>query len=263
MLKKTISVWFLVLGLIGALASPLEAVTTTSGGIATSLGGTTGWDYVGSVNGASGVYLGDFDGSYWVISAAHVSAGTFTLGGYTYSYVADTSTQLTTGSSGVDVILYQISGDTEALAYLDSLTNLTISSTPLMNGTDVTLVGNGGGKSSGTNFIAGHITDLTTLSGYAYAGKGIYTLDANGVGVTGGDSGGGVFITGSSVLAGIMSAQGSSDDVPIAMIAVDLSAYYGQIMGILTASTIPEPSVFTLLAGGVGFFITLTRRRRI
>src|ERR1700734_1830127 len=53
--------------------------------------GVTGWDYVGTVNDASGVYLGNG----WVLTAGHVGAGTFVLGSgpaagtYYYDGVSD------------------------------------------------------------------------------------------------------------------------------------------------------------------------------
>jgi len=65
----------------------------------------TGWDYVGTVNGASAVYLGN----NWVITAAHVGAGTFSLGGTSYTVVSG-SAQGVTKSNGdtVDLTLFQI-----------------------------------------------------------------------------------------------------------------------------------------------------------
>jgi hypothetical protein len=61
----------------------------------------TGWDYVGQVNGASGVYLGNG----WVLTAAHVSGGDFTLDGITYGMVDGSDESV--GSS--DLTLFQIS----------------------------------------------------------------------------------------------------------------------------------------------------------
>src|SRR5262249_11495973 len=54
-------------------------------GYATPSGAGTGWDYVGTIVGGSGVFLGNYAGSYWVLTAGHVGAGTFTLGGMTYA----------------------------------------------------------------------------------------------------------------------------------------------------------------------------------
>ncbi len=64
--------------------------------------GTDGWNYVGQVNGASGTYLGNG----WVITAAHVGAGDFTLGGVTYIPVSGTTTEIDGGD--VDITLFQI-----------------------------------------------------------------------------------------------------------------------------------------------------------
>src|SRR5271170_1227159 len=53
--------------------------------------GTTGWNYVGAIGSASGVYL--YNG--WVITAAHVGAGNFVLGTTTYTPIAGTTRSLT------------------------------------------------------------------------------------------------------------------------------------------------------------------------
>jgi len=67
-------------------------------------GGITGWNYVGQVNGASGVYLGNG----WVLTAAHVGMGNFILSGNTYEAVAGSSHSISNSNGTVDVVLFQI-----------------------------------------------------------------------------------------------------------------------------------------------------------
>ena len=66
---------------------------------------TTGWNYVGNVNGtgawASGVYLG----YGWVLTAAHVGPGDFTLNGTKYPVVPNSGRSIGTA----DLTLFQIS----------------------------------------------------------------------------------------------------------------------------------------------------------
>ncbi len=61
---------------------------------------TTGWNYVGSVNGNSAVYLGNG----WVLTAAHVGANNLTLNGTIYPMVANTAK--TIGS--VDLLVFRV-----------------------------------------------------------------------------------------------------------------------------------------------------------
>src|SRR5437773_2137455 len=54
----------------------------------TAPGNGAPWDHVGTIGGATGVYLGSFGGGSWVITANHVGVGDFTLGGTTYAPIA-------------------------------------------------------------------------------------------------------------------------------------------------------------------------------
>lgn len=95
------------------------------------------WDYVGTVNGASGVYLGEYNGTYWVVTAAHVGAGNIVLNGVSYSYVADSAIRITNGDgSAADLVVYQISS-------APALSSLTISSSTPTDGASVTMIGYG------------------------------------------------------------------------------------------------------------------------
>ena len=69
----------------------------------------TGWDYVGQVNGASGVYLGNG----WVLTAAHVGAGNFTVAGLSYAFVGGSATSITNGNgTTADLLLFLLGLDT-------------------------------------------------------------------------------------------------------------------------------------------------------
>jgi len=63
------------------------------------------YHYVGALNGSSGTYLGNG----WVLTANHVGAGDFTLGGVTYSEIPGSAIRLET-SPGVmaDLVMFQI-----------------------------------------------------------------------------------------------------------------------------------------------------------
>jgi hypothetical protein len=124
---------------------------------------TTGWNYVGSLNGATAQASGVYLGNGWVITCAHVGPGNFTLNGTVYKYVGSnyhtfsgtvtttvvtsvvsssgTSTGTTTSSAveQADFILFQISSP-------PALPTLPIrSSDPVLNRSDVAMLGYGDG----------------------------------------------------------------------------------------------------------------------
>jgi hypothetical protein len=90
-----------------AAATPARAVLIDFGD---GTGNTTnpgffGWDYVGEVNNLTGTYLGNG----WVLTANHVGAGNFTLGGVTYLWIPGTEVQLDNESPTLaDVLLFQV-----------------------------------------------------------------------------------------------------------------------------------------------------------
>jgi hypothetical protein len=225
--------------------------------------GTTAWNYVGSVNGASGVFLGNFGGSGWVLTAGHVGAGSFTLGNTSYSVGANSFTNFTFNSQLADLTLFQIVGT-------PSLANLSLAA--LAAGNSVEMIGNGGGKSWGDNTVYGFTT--YTLSGGSTGGPGIVTLASTNGGLgaqgVGGDSGGGMFYqsSGTWYLAGILSAvgpftDGNGNNLGQGTVAVDLAVYYSQLnadLGSLTA--IPEPATFAMFGGVIALSAGLWKRRK-
>jgi len=207
---------------------------------------TTGWNYVGSINGsqsglASGVYLG----YGWVITCAHLGTGNlnFTLNGTTYPYVADsvhtftgtatqavvsTGTTTTTVVNQVDIILFQVSPapDLPALPIR--------SSNPVENSSKVVMIGYGDGGSK-TNETWGYDTVnyspsvYLNLTGSSLWSNDFVTLDGSTAEyqVVGGDSGGGDFIYNSTLqrweLAGLN--EGNSPGVFSAFVQLNDSTF--------------------------------------
>jgi hypothetical protein len=236
---------FLCIGCLLAVCCPARAIQV---GASTNTNdpGTAGWNYVGSIGGASGVFFGNYGGTGWVLTAAHVGAGSFTLGGTTYSATGTSFTNFVHNSTTADLTLFQISG-TPNLANL-SLTQPAVGST-------VEMIGFGGGKSWGDNTIYAY--DSYTLEGYPFGGPGIITLasgfSGNGAQGVSGDSGGGMFYgnSGTWYLAGILSAAGDiGSGLGNGTVAVDLSYYASQIHADINSVTpIPEPSTFAVIFG--------------
>lgn len=91
--------------------------------------------------GSRGVYLGNFLGNHWVITANHVGAGSINLGGTSYGHISGSETRIKnpTGSGlseFTDLMVFQIDSD-------PSLPNLNISISVPAVGSEVTLIGNG------------------------------------------------------------------------------------------------------------------------
>jgi hypothetical protein len=239
---------------------PLRAVQTGAT-TNTSDPGTVVWNYVGSIGGAGGVFLGNYGGSGWVLTAAHVGAGSFTLGGTTYSATGASFTNFVYNTTTADLTLFQISGT-------PSLSNLSLAQPAV--GSTVEMIGFGGGKSWGDNTIYNY--SLYTVDNTSYGGPGIVTL-ASGLGGNGaqgvsGDSGGGLFYqdSGTWYLTGILSAAGDlGSGLGNGTVSVDLAYYVSQINAdINSVSAIPEPSTYATICGvGALFGAVIIRRRRV
>ncbi|MGC3989168.1 MAG: trypsin-like peptidase domain-containing protein [Chthoniobacteraceae bacterium] len=237
---------------------------TTGWGTTNDASHITGWNYVGQVNGAGGVYLGNG----WVLTAAHVGGGDFTLAGTTYSMIANSTQSVTNSSGTADFVLFKISTTL-------TLPALTISSTAPSTGTftksadTVVMIGYGGGAGEtwGANSVSGKNQSVTP-QGYSYVSTDFYTTHGTYIGtygrsytnnaeVVGEDSGGGDFIYNSSTssweLAGINEAVDSSGGSYM----IQLSTYSSQINTIIT--TVPEPATTSLF--GLGLLLGLRRRR--
>jgi hypothetical protein len=219
--------------------------------------GVTGWDYVGLIDGASGVYLGNG----FVLTAAHVGAGNFTLDGTTYSVVANSAQNIGTA----DLTLFQISSSPELPAL--TLAQSTPTAAGYSAGSAVVMIGYGGGQGEtwGENNVTQvnqtvtgispyTSTDFYTLNGtyYYHHGTGSFTNTAQ---LVSGDSGGGDFIynstTGLWELAGINEAyltDSNTNNTPVGSAMVQLSSYATAINAdMLAAETTPEPPTWMLV----------------
>lgn len=258
----------------------------------TGLGAGAGWDYVGTVNGASGIYLGDYGGDYWVLTAGHVGGGTFTLSGNSYGMLAGSAVSL---GVDIDLVLFRIEAD-PGLAML----NLSLS-TPT-NGTALTMIGYGVGREpsetrwdTSWNETSNPVTGVNR--GYKWTGFQTKRWGANSVSggggslstqafsttfgtgrgqATSGDSGGGVFLA-DGTLAGVMLAVSSVVGQPASTsifsspaglstgktYSADISAYRSQILDIVTPIPVPEPQAWmlVLLGGLLGVVVVRGRRR--
>ena len=251
--------WCVVFGWVAFFAPIVRAVESGST-YYTSDPGFAPWNYVGSIGGTSGVYLGDYNGTSWVLTAAHVGAGGFTLGSTLYPAIGGSAFTIHNHDGSLaDLTLFQISG-------APGLANLTIVSSAPSIGTTVQMIGFGGGKSWGTNTIFGYADYM--LNDTVFGGPGIVTLASGESGLggqgVGGDSGGGLFYEsfGTWYLAGVLSGAGDIPGFGNGTIAVDLAAYASQINAdINSVSAIPEQSAYGILFGLGALGFAAYRRR--
>lgn len=260
----------LLFGWVGAVwAAPAWAVIVAGGtGTQNTTGdGVPGWEHVGSVNGASGIYLGNG----WVLTATHVNAGNLNLPGRgVFPVVAGSAFRLVDPVTSVptDMTMYRISGD-------PGLPTLTIAPNPPVQGTTVFMVGNGRNRSPdlvywsvntsnpnnwiwtqlassvganasgyfygsgstkrwGTNVID-NFPGTSSVPGIINAGFGdtrVFTtyftnLPNEGQGAPG-DSGGGVFDAGGR-LVGLMNAIGTFSNQPADSVVFNMATYVADL----------------------------------
>lgn len=242
-------------------AAPALAVEVSTNVYDFSDPGNAAWNYVGSIGGASGEFLGTFDGESWVITATHVGGGAFTLGGVTYQEVAGSAVTIdNSDGSPSDITLFRIST-------APSLTNLTIAGSELSYGSTIEMIGNGGGKSWADNTVSGYAN--YTLMGYTINGIGLVTLQSTGGQVVSGDSGGGEFYddAGTWVLVGLISGAGDiksgGTDLGQGSIGVDISSYATQIVDVVDpVNPVPEIPWAGLGTGAATLGLALLGRRR-
>ncbi len=156
-----------------SLAPSARALVISSGngtGNFTDPGYSLPWDNVGKVNGASGVYLGQYGADYWVMTATHVGLGSIVLGNTTYTAVSGSAVQI-----GGDLTIYRISTD-------PGLSNLALATSgPAVNNI-VTMVGFGRVEQTFTKWNVDTGTNpftWTTTNSPIYNASG-YTSQSNG-----------------------------------------------------------------------------------
>jgi hypothetical protein len=264
MRKWLFAIWMLCLPIMAAEAVILregDAGTQTTGD-----GAGDGWDYVGSIGGASGVYLGSYETGYWVLTAAHVGLGTFTLDGIAYPAVPGSGVQI----GGADLFVFRLESGPPSLGPIEIA-----SATPTI-GQEVTMIGNGVNRAATETYWTPLWEETTNpglgiYKGYKWGSGspkrwGTNTVSGTGTGefgmvfqttfqsvslsaqATSGDSGGGVFVQpgGQWQLAGVMVAvssflgqpgstsiyqQGSSGGNSTIM--VDVSYYRDEILAVV------------------------------
>jgi hypothetical protein len=232
----------------------------------------TGWNYVGQMNGASGVYLGDG----WVLTAGHVGVGNFTLDGNVYDTTGVSYSNFTNSTNHADLTLFQIStvatdGNTLSFSSLTLSSNAPTPFSLFQSGSQVAMLGYGGGNESWGANIVTTVNIPIEIQGYSYESidfetahgttNNISSSITNNAELIVGDSGGGDFITNSSggwTLAGINEAIDANGNSYF----IQLSDYNAQIK--LDMSIVPESGTWRLLVLGMAaiFGSSLWRSRK-
>jgi hypothetical protein len=230
-------------------------------------------NHIGIVNnGESGVYLGDYHGKSWVLTANHGGPGSFELGDISYNVVAGSAHQLLNpDGTPSDLVLFQIDGD-------PGLSSLHLASASPANGAQVYMIGFGQSGHPNRRYWIDHGGSwIPTVAGdpaanrigYQWTGvqpgpersgigsvagstrginqtRAFYTKfldEMNNACGTGGDSGGGVFIRQGNQwqLVGMLDALSGQPNQPAGTsilnyninVIADLSQYRAQIDAIL------------------------------
>ncbi len=218
---------------------------------ASAAGNGAGWNYVGQINGgASGVYLGNYSGTHYVLTANHVGGGNFTLGGTTYNLVSGSYHQV---APALDLGVFAIHGG----APLDALTQLVLGSS-LTTSSSLNMIGYGGGTKRG-GYNTPDSEDFYSYDGYTEA---LFITDYDSVPgeaqAIGGDSGGGVFYqNGPNLeLAAIMVVAGTDSGKQITG-SVDVGYYRTEIL-----TRVPEASTVGFWIVAATFAVSVVWRSR-
>jgi hypothetical protein len=268
---------------------------------ATAPANDPGWAHVGSIGGATGVYLGSFGGVPWALTAAHVGAGTLQLDSGSFA------------AAGAAVVIRNPDGSATDLAAFPLTTapllpNLSLAGTAPAANSTVLLMGTGSRETGALRYWSvavdptgpGSADTWTELPNATGANRAGHTLGAGGkrwgealytstfdytlgsatqTGVAtrleaivgssqaaGGDSGGAIFFhNGTSWgLLGIISAVGTLENQP-----ANTAVTFNQTLGVsipeyrtALLAAIPEPGHYALGAGTLSLLAVLWHRRR-
>lgn len=285
--------WALLLALWSVIVPSARSVIIAGadGSINTGAPGNGApWDHVGTIGGASGVYLGAYGDGYWVITANHVGVGNFTVNSTTYSAVGGSGRQI----GGADLLVFR-------LATEPPLTGLQLSATAPAAASSITMIGNGMNRDTnlttwyvdngtnpdtwsttsfgaadfsitgylwgsgntmrwGTNQITGSTTYNSTSLLYS-----TFDLVGDAQGATG-DSGGGVFFKNGSTweLTGVMDFIGTLDGQPGSTAVFDNTTMFADISVYRSTilAAIPEPAFVGVGAAIVALGVAIVARRR-
>jgi hypothetical protein len=232
----------------------------------------TGWNYVGQINGASGVYLGNG----WVLTAGHVGYGNFTLGGVTYMVITNSVQAISDSYGTADLTLFQIESPPNLPSLILSTSPPTVFSSKVA-GSSVAMLGYGGnyGLTWGLDIVT-ETNEEVPLTGTSYTSLDFFTDNGtvnrgassitNNSTVVDGDSGGADFIynatTGKWELAGINEITGDYSNYSGTYYGngtfsgfVQLSSYASEINPIINPVDSPAMPWPALL--GLGFSLAL------
>lgn len=248
-----------------------------------------GFGNIGKVGVASGIYLGNFNGQHWVMTANHVGANNIEINGVVYQLEAGSAVQLDDPGSGnkADVLLYRITSAPTGLQ------NLKIANSPMTIGNNLFIAGAGRNRNVSPSYwnivedvwesVPGPTADrrgfttenLHVLRWGTNTVSGIQTIESGTTTQEGfrttfnpgttqgvyGDSGGGAFykegedwyLAGLMISVGNETGQDGGNNTAVLSTNhtyyVDLSHYSTQIMAI-----IPEPRTITF----IGAFLWMT-----
>jgi hypothetical protein len=241
-----------------------------------------GWEYVGTRGNLTAVYLGDG----FVLTANHVGAGDFVLGGVTYPFVPGSDVRLKNNDQSLaDMLVFKVSPD-------PGLPPLPLRTAFPSVGADAILIGNGRERGLTTSFDPGapdppiggwEWAPGTTLrwgtnkvdgfpSGKILGNVAVFTAfdpddSVHEAQAANGDSGGALFVerNGTWELAGILYAVGAFPQQPSetaiygnVTYAARVDYYYDEIQD---AIALPEPSRALGLLMGTALLRVLGHRR--
>ncbi len=248
------------------------------------------WNRTVTLGAGTGTYLGNFGGTRWVLTAAHVSSVSGTIktadgrslvlgdGGKVYTGFKNAD------GTSVDLKLFSVSATGDAADYLDALGNIEIYTGDLYTNTPLYCVGTGcslslgGGISSGSRvkqwgeFCADGIQEVEEGGRKTLSFVEVFSSEAEKSIQCGMyDSGSGVFVKNGEnwEVVGVAITVGANSEnnptvgyveTPNSICVTSftfLPEYASQIYAI-----IPEPSVFGLLAGIFALGFAGTRRKR-